>query len=192
MPKGKGHFRFWMSRQPDSRGGQAGLPAFEKLNWMKLRSREPGHVVGEIGQRLDTNCRWQQCKKYKLCVQGALGKSTWSSGQWRCAKCPGILCTGLTSWVSGSTVAFRNSGPIIPGELGGWPRAPFAGCAILVVCSLGFEPSGPLSISPSWHNGVACSHSTHAASFLWKSFSEWLSDLLWSKMPRTLQNLCSN
>lgn len=63
-----------------------------------LRSREPGHVMGGIGQRLDTNCcRWQQCKKYTVCVQRPLDERTGSSIRWRCANCRGVFCTGLTS-----------------------------------------------------------------------------------------------
>lgn len=81
-------------------------------------------MVGEIGHRLDTNCRWQQYK-YTVCVQGAVGERTWSSGRWRCAKCRGVLCTGFTSRAPGIAVAFRSIVPKIPDELEGRPGVPW-------------------------------------------------------------------
>lgn len=77
---------------------------------MKLRSREPDHVVGEIGQRLDANCRLQQYKKYTRCVQGAVGERTWSSRQRRCDQCHGVLCVGFPARVSGIAMASSIAG----------------------------------------------------------------------------------
>ena len=40
------------------------------LNLKVPSSREAGHVVQEMSQRLDANsCRWELCQKYTLCVQ---------------------------------------------------------------------------------------------------------------------------
>lgn len=81
-------------------------------------------MAGETGHRLDTNCRRRQCKS-TVCVQGAVGARTWSSGRWKCAKRRGVLCTGFTSRAPGIAVAFRSIVPTIPGELEGRPGVPW-------------------------------------------------------------------
>lgn len=69
------------------------------------------------------------------------------------------------------------------------PPAPPLGVAVratlctlcsFLACSLVFEPSIPSCISPSWSNGVECSHSTPPSSWgscNWRAFEDWTRDL---------------
>lgn len=50
------------------------------LNSKMLCSREAGHMVQVTGQRLDTNCSWEQCRNYTLCGKDCV---QWTTEVWK-------------------------------------------------------------------------------------------------------------
>lgn len=90
------------------------------LNEKMLSTRAAGHVVQEIGHRLDANsCGWEQCKKYTLWVKDWV----WQMVE-ECKLPQSSLHRIQIRIVPSMSVALSSILLKIPGKLGGWPRAP--------------------------------------------------------------------
>lgn len=87
-----------------------------------LSTRKAGHMVREIGQRLDTNsCGWEQCKKYMLCKGLGLmdDRGVQTVPVFSAPNSNLVNLVQFCKWYLGICVALRSTIPKIPGELGG-------------------------------------------------------------------------